>query len=306
MTKGLRATYNALLSNEAFIWHSVPKSTLAEFQELRATSLFFASGVRSKQQLDAFYEAYPYTRKDDSFLDTWLKVCRLADETQRNASGLDLGTLLTPNALTLAAATSNKILLPAPTLLLPLFSPEALVSTNFGGLGHILAHGMLRKLHKALIEAGEHNGSSVLERYKRHLECVQPSSIDGSSSSAPDAGGVANVDWTTGIVSVADLVGLHVSYETFSTRLQRRTLPSTNMTERQVFFATSCFKFCMMEAEKGRQSVAQAGAQDAASRILTASRERCNAPLRNLKAFADAFKCKPSSPMNPARKCTFW
>ncbi|KAH7950814.1 hypothetical protein HPB52_001940 [Rhipicephalus sanguineus] len=242
MTNELRATYNGLFSNEAFIWHAVPKLTLAEFQELQATPLFFPSGVQLEEQLDAFYEAYPYAREDDSFLDTWLKVCRLADETQRNASGLDLGTMLTPNALTLAAATSNRILLPAPALLLPLFSTDALASTNFGGLGH------------------------------------QSSPINDASSPAPDTGGVANVNWTTGIGGVADLVGLHVSYETFSKRLQHRTLPSTNMTEQQVFFAMYCFKFCRIATATGRQSAMPTSGRDAVSRALAASRERCNAP----------------------------
>ncbi|XP_054927226.1 endothelin-converting enzyme 1-like isoform X2 [Dermacentor andersoni] len=305
MTKELRATYNALFSNDAFIWHSVPKSVLSEFQELQATPLFFASGVRSKEQLDAFYEAYPYAREDDSFLDTWLKVCHLADETQRNASGLDLGALSTPNALTLAAATSNKILLTAPALLLPLFSRDGLVSTNFGGLGHVLAHSMLRKLHNGLVSASK-NSTSVLERYKAHLECVQHSQINEPLSSAPDADGVANADWTTGISGVADLVGLHVAYETFSARMQRRTLPFTNMTEKQAFFSVSCFKFCSLAAAAGRRPATQTSGPVVASGAFAASRERCNAPLRNMKAFADAFKCKPSSPMNPARKCTFW
>ncbi|KAH7946055.1 hypothetical protein HPB49_019681 [Dermacentor silvarum] len=304
MTKELRATYNALFSNEAFIWHSAPKSVLSEFQELQATPLFFASGVRSKEQLDAFYGAYPYAREDDSFLDTWIKVCQLADETQRNASGLDLDNLLMPNALTLAATTSNKILLPAPALLLPLFSTDGLVSTNFGGLGHVLAHGMLRKLHNGLVGASK-NSSSDLERYKAHLECVQHSPINESLSSAPDADGAANADWTTGISGVADLVGLHVAYETFSARMQRRTLPSTNLTEKQAFFAVSCFKFCSMAAA-GTRSATQTSGPVVASGASTVSRERCNAPLKNMKAFADAFKCKTSSPMNPARKCTFW
>ncbi|KAL1423047.1 hypothetical protein MTO96_021436 [Rhipicephalus appendiculatus] len=130
--------------------------------------------------------------------------------------------MLTPNALTLASTTSNKIVLPAPALLLPLFSTDALASTNFGGLGHVLAHGMLRKLHNALIGPGESNGSSVLQRYN---ECVQQSSpIYDPSPSAPDDGGVDYANWTSGIDGVADLVGLHVSYETFSERLQHRTL----------------------------------------------------------------------------------
>ncbi|KAL3181996.1 hypothetical protein MRX96_035460 [Rhipicephalus microplus] len=299
MTNELRATYNALFSNEAFIWNSVPRTTLIEFQELQATPLFFPSGVESKEQLDAFYEAYPYTREDDSFLENWLTVHRLVDETQRNASGLDISIMLTPNAMTLASATTNKIVLPAPALLLPLFSADALASTNFAGLGHVLAHGMLRKLHNALTGPGESNGSAVLEPYN---QCVQRSSpIYDPSPSASDAGATSEID------SVADLVGLHVSYEAFSERLQRRTLPYTNMTEQQVFFAMHCFKFCRIAPAMQRlQYATPTSGQDAASRAFKASRERCNAPLRNMKAFADAFKCRPSSPMNPDRKCTFW
>lgn len=39
---------------------------------------------------------------------------------------------------------------------------------------------------------------------------------------------------------------------------------------------------------------------------LTPAPWRVNVPLKNLRAFADAFGCKPGSPMNPAKRCSVW
>ncbi|KAK8769000.1 hypothetical protein V5799_014536 [Amblyomma americanum] len=303
MTALLRNTYNKLFNNPTFFWSALNKSVVSEFQELQARPLFFTADVQSSQQLDAFYAAYPYEREHSNFLRDWLKTCDLAAEAQRKTIGLHIKALIPPNALSLTP--SNKILLPASTLQLPLLSIDGLTSANYAGLGHMLAHAMLHKLHYGLFAAGSRS-SSLLAQYRTHIECLQASSNNSSGSSFP-AGSEADAgeDWTVRFGDVADLVGLHVAYETFVTRKQRRTLPTSNMTETQVFFALSCFKFCVKPATTDG-SEPNSDQLIAASRMPVPSSERCNAPLRHLKAFADAFKCKPSSRMNPDRKCTFW
>ncbi|XP_077485127.1 endothelin-converting enzyme 1-like [Amblyomma americanum] len=303
MTALLRNTYNKLFNNPTFFWSALNKSVVSEFQELQARPLFFTADVQSSQQLEAFYAAYPYEREHSNFLRYWLKTCDLAAEAQRKTIGLHIKALIPPNALSLTP--SNKILLPASTLQLPLLSIDGLTSANYAGLGHMLAHAMLHKLHYGLFAAGSRS-SSLLAQYRTHIECLQASSNSSSGSSFP-AGSEADAgeDWTVRFGDIADLVGLHVAYETFATRKQRRTLPTSNMTETQVFFALSCFKFCVKPATIDG-SEPNSDQQTAASRMPVPSSERCNAPLRHLKAFADAFKCKPSSRMNPDRKCTFW
>ncbi|KAH7955930.1 neprilysin-1 [Rhipicephalus sanguineus] len=39
---------------------------------------------------------------------------------------------------------------------------------------------------------------------------------------------------------------------------------------------------------------------------ITPAPWRVNVPLKNLRAFSDAFACKPGSPMNPAKRCIVW
>ncbi|KAH6934345.1 hypothetical protein HPB50_023037 [Hyalomma asiaticum] len=39
---------------------------------------------------------------------------------------------------------------------------------------------------------------------------------------------------------------------------------------------------------------------------MTPAPWRVNVPLKNLRAFADAFACKPGAPMNPAKRCDVW
>ncbi|KAH7956908.1 hypothetical protein HPB52_013508 [Rhipicephalus sanguineus] len=61
-------------------------------------------------------------------------------------------------------------------------------------------------------------------------------------------------------------------------------LQGLDNTDDQVFFLTYCLMTC----------------------AVNSTGESCNVPLRQLPKFASAFRCKPNSPMNPSKRCTFF
>ncbi|KAH7960333.1 hypothetical protein HPB49_018730 [Dermacentor silvarum] len=66
--------------------------------------------------------------------------------------------------------------------------------------------------------------------------------------------------------------------------VQHRLHGLDDYTDDQVFFLTYCLMTCARNS----------------------SGDTCNVPLRQMQRFASAFRCRPGSPMNPVKKCTFF
>ncbi|KAL1467206.1 hypothetical protein MTO96_042326, partial [Rhipicephalus appendiculatus] len=95
--------------------------------------------------------------------------------------------------------------------------------------------------------------------------------------------------------NLADFVGLLAAHSAFTALpYEERTLSlhGVPLNADQTFYAFHCAKLCETNGKGSSHS-----RQDAA-------RLRCVMPLMNSEAFADAFRCPYSSPMNPPKKCS--
>ncbi|KAL3204547.1 hypothetical protein MRX96_011550 [Rhipicephalus microplus] len=87
------------------------------------------------------------------------------------------------------------------------------------------------------------------------------------------------------------VAGLEITYRTFLDALRRHSDSGLRLesleqyTEKQLFFMTYCSALCSSHTDLD-------------------ARERCNAPLKNFKAFAKAYNCSPDAPHEPpSHKC---
>ncbi|KAH7956762.1 hypothetical protein HPB52_012547 [Rhipicephalus sanguineus] len=97
--------------------------------------------------------------------------------------------------------------------------------------------------------------------------------------------------------NLADVMGLLAAYSAFTGLPHEEravTLHGSPLNSDQTFYAFHCAKLC--EAKRKTSSHSRQGE----------ARLRCVVPLMNSEAFAEAFKCPDSSPMNPPRKCSLW
>ncbi|KAH9384637.1 hypothetical protein HPB48_026647 [Haemaphysalis longicornis] len=79
----------------------------------------------------------------------------------------------------------------------------------------------------------------------------------------------------------------------FRERRDERRLPGLPYNAKQLFFVSSCVKWCASGDAKWGQRYAPWW-------------KRCNVPLTHLEDFAEAFECAPGTPMNPPARCSFW
>nr|XP_037288977.1 membrane metallo-endopeptidase-like 1 [Rhipicephalus microplus] len=78
------------------------------------------------------------------------------------------------------------------------------------------------------------------------------------------------------------------------------TLGEHRLTAQQAFFVSSCFKWCSKYVPKP----AAAGEKpDEIAQLYSPLNMRCNVPLMNTPAFADAFDCAPGTIMSPKVRC---
>ncbi|XP_075527739.1 neprilysin-21-like [Dermacentor variabilis] len=70
----------------------------------------------------------------------------------------------------------------------------------------------------------------------------------------------------------------------------------------QAFFVSSCFKWCTSSLPK--RTAKDDDDKDAEwARLYSPLNMRCNVPLMNTPAFADAFSCAPGTVMNSKVRC---
>ncbi|XP_065286619.1 endothelin-converting enzyme 1-like [Dermacentor albipictus] len=193
--------------------------------------------------------------------------------------------------------SANAIIVPAASLQPGLFFQQGPASVNYGGLGTVVAREMTQIMHMQALTleqptAVKWNGSDTAKHYASSARCLLRSQKEAqhhfhteSSIESPDS------------AILADFVGLLAAYAAFmdlpkeerSVRLHRSPLGSD-----QTFYAFHCAKLCELNDNASSQS------RQATARL------RCMVPLMNSEAFAEAFDCPASSPMNPSKKCSIW
>nr|XP_050029208.2 neprilysin-like [Dermacentor andersoni] len=193
--------------------------------------------------------------------------------------------------------TANAIIVPAASLQPGLFFQQGPASVNYGGLGTVVAREMTQIMHLQSLTLDEPtavkwNGSDTAKHYASSARCLLKSQKEAqhrfhaeSPIESPDS------------AILADFVGLLAAYAAFTdlpkeeraVRLHRSPFDSD-----QTFYAFHCAKLCELNGNASSQS------RQATARL------RCVVPLMNSEAFAEAFDCPTSSPMNPSKKCSIW
>ncbi|XP_075539893.1 endothelin-converting enzyme 1-like [Dermacentor variabilis] len=192
---------------------------------------------------------------------------------------------------------ANAIIVPAASLQPGLFFQQGPASVNYGGLGTVVAREMTQIMNLQALTldqptAVEWNGSDTAKHYASSARCLLKSQKEAlhrfhaeSPIESPDS------------AILADFMGLLAAHAAFTdlpkeeraVRLHRSPLSSD-----QTFYAFHCAKLCELNGNASSQS------RQATARL------RCVVPLMNSEAFAEAFDCPASSPMNPSKKCSVW
>uniref|UniRef100_A0A1Q3G4E4 Putative m13 family peptidase n=4 Tax=Culex tarsalis TaxID=7177 RepID=A0A1Q3G4E4_CULTA len=202
--------------------------------------------------------------------------------------------------------TKNQIVFPAGILQLPFFDMKNPKSLNYGAMGVVMGHELTHAFDDQGREYDKFGNlhqwwnNKTIERFKKQTEC-----FNKQYSSYKVNGKNLNGKQTMG-ENIADNGGLKAAFhayirnEKFSTSpTDTLPLPGLNMTHRQLFFVSFAQVWCSavtdetttLQIDKDPHSPPQ---------------YRVIGSLSNLQEFADTFKCKPGSRMNPERKCEVW
>ncbi|RIB08192.1 hypothetical protein C2G38_2111750 [Gigaspora rosea] len=209
--------------------------------------------------------------------------------------------------------TANEIVFPAGILQFPFFSSKAPEYINYGAIGMVIGHELTHGFDDngrqfdasgRLIQWWTNN---TIENFKEKAECFvkQYSQYTVNDSNGDPIN--LNGRLTLG-ENLADNGGIRESYDAWYTRFKNDVegeynnylLPGFgNLTRDQLFFISYGHSWC----SKTRP-------ETAVERVRTDPHSppywRVNGVMRNSEKFAEIFKCKVGSRMNPAEKCTLW
>ncbi|CAO3571599.1 unnamed protein product [Mortierella alpina] len=210
-------------------------------------------------------------------------------------------------------SSSNEVQFPAGILQPPFFHPEHPEYLNYGGagfiVGHEIGHGFDNR-GRQFDGSGRFRdwwSNSSLTEFTTRAECFVNQysnfTIQGPNGTVHAMDGMKTLG-----ENMADNGGLKKSYETWSARfksdptgqtINNQRLPGLDhYTPEQLFFISFARLFCSNE----RPAYAVSLLEDPHS----PKKWRINGAAQNSVHFANAFQCKPGTPMNPIKKCEVW
>ncbi|KAK8786054.1 hypothetical protein V5799_007578 [Amblyomma americanum] len=257
--------------------------------------------LASDQALELLYPYLAALGSGGSYLDLMNSVrsmqLRYAKRLLRTngSAGSDLSVPLTAvNAFYLPVY--HVMVVPAAILHPPFYVAGYPQSYNLGSLGHVLGHEMTHAFDPDM-GLYDRDGrrrdwwtSASRASFQSRLDCLRQ-----MYNSLPWAEGLQYGDYAL-TENFADSGGLLKAYRAFRTLEggTRHSPPAAlaGFTDQQVFFLSSCFKWCSTEEKQGPGWYSPP--------IM-----RCNVPLMNMPEFAEAFDCSAGKIMNPVARCNF-
>ncbi|KAK8766496.1 hypothetical protein V5799_006721 [Amblyomma americanum] len=236
------------------------------------------------EELNEAYARYPDV--SGRFLTPWLSAMKLSIEWEvRNSSSFKFSLRATNAAY---IPMRNKLILPATILRPPVFVPGAPMAYNYGGLGSVIGHemthvfGVQGSMWDSRGKPRDWWSKSSRLLLNDKLTCLRRS--HGSTRDVADSENMADF---AGVVSAhAAYVGLRAKEEQWmGTGLQQSV--------QRLFFVSTCLKWC-------------ATLKNVTFANYAPWRDRCVIPLKNMKAFKDAFGCRGNSSMMQSPRCSFW
>ncbi|HZJ63101.1 MAG TPA: M13 family metallopeptidase [Kofleriaceae bacterium] len=198
--------------------------------------------------------------------------------------------------------TANSTALPAGFLQPPFFGPDRSVAANLGAIGMVIGHeithgfddygaqfdadGNLRNWwQKDDLAKFAERGKCVAEQYST-FEALPRKYIQGQLTLGEN---------------IADIGGVKIAFRAYRALRKdaAKTYVADGFTEDQQFFIGVAQIWCARErpAETERRLTVDPHSPP---------KFRVYGALRNLPAFADAFRCAPGTPMRPSKTCTVW
>ncbi|XP_033642179.1 neprilysin-4-like [Asterias rubens] len=200
----------------------------------------------------------------------------------------------------------NRITFPAGIIQHPFFNSKNPRSMNYGGIGFVIGHELMhgfdntgRSFDKSgnlekvwsdgSIQAFHDKTSCLVEQY--------------SNYTVDQVGRKVNGKQTLG-ENIADNSGLMQAFRAYRrwvarNRAEEAPLPGINVTHNQLFFLNFGQIFCSIHRDQSIIHTLQ-------SNKHSPSKFRVLGSVTNSHAFAEAFKCKSNSPMNPEEKCSVY
>lgn len=198
---------------------------------------------------------------------------------------------------------NNKIVVPAGILRPPFYHVEYPHAENFGALGFVVGHELTHGFDTSGARYDKEGNlanwwsNKSLQHFMNREKCLvneySQCKVQGHNLS-----GMKTLGENT-----ADNGGLKLAYMAYQKWLQNKdhdtTLPNLELTSRQLFFLS----FAQIWCEESTPSYALS---ELATNVHSPGKWRVLMTLKNHPHFAEAFQCKPGTPMNPLKKCQVW
>lgn len=223
----------------------------AAAQTLKSVSVKtrFPGNVASIDELDALYPKI--LDNNAPFLEKWKSVLQ---GIFRKVTSLchDLTSDATPNAI---FHFKKGIVISLTMMSRPLLSVDGVAAVNYGGLGHVIAHQMIRAAEILLPDDSSSKSLDAKQKYKDRLVCLQESY--DATLRAP-GGNSSNVEFFE-VAGLLELLAAHASFSRETRPFGTERLTS----EKQLFFIAACYKFY----------------ESSSTSVGPSSKARCNLPL---------------------------
>jgi putative endopeptidase len=254
----------------------------------------------------AHWRPYDFEVKRDDFAGNLLRAAAFAThrELVRAGQPVDRGDWQT-NAFEVAAyydPSTNTMGLPAGVLQPPFFGQDRAVAANLGGLGMLIGHELS---HGFDDQGAQFDADGNLAAWWQPGELAKLA--EGGKCMADQYGTFEALpgQFVQGALTVgediADLGGVRMAFKAYRSLRKdaARTYVADGLTEDQQFFVAVGQIWCGHErpAETERRLTTAAHAP---------FKLRVYGALRNMKEFADAFRCVAGTPMRPAQTCSVW
>jgi predicted metalloendopeptidase len=196
----------------------------------------------------------------------------------------------------------NEMVFPAGILQAPLFDKHFVAAVNYGSTGAVMGHELT---HGFDDEGSQFDGTGNLRNwwsdgtgksFKEQTRCV----VDQYSSYEAVPGVHVNGELTAG-ENIADIGGLALAYSAYRNNRKdaKDRVTAGGYTEDQLFFLAYGQSWC----SKIRPEVLELMAK---TNPHSPPRFRVDGVVSDVPAFGEAFSCKASTPMRPAKTCHVW
>ena len=197
-------------------------------------------------------------------------------------------------------ASMNEIVFPAGILAPPFYSIGSTRAANYGGIGMVVGHELTHgfddegRQFDAKGNLIDWWSKSVGDEFDRRASCVEKQ-FDGYVAVGDTH---LNGKLTLG-ENIADLGGLRLAFAAMKKDLAAKPEPVASFTPEQQFFLGFAQAWCTNQ----RPEYALLHAK---TNTHSQPRFRVNGPVSNMAEFAEAFQCKPDSPMIRKDRCEVW